>query len=93
MAEPLKDKIKYSILKVIDVSGFKVFDPPVRLLFGEEPQKQIQDIAKYMVIPIIFVSILIFFWATVITKLKTKSGEVPGPAKVATAFQGRPSFQ
>ena len=92
MAEPLKDKIKYSILKVIDLSGFKVFDPPVRLLFGEEPQKQVKEIAKYMIIPIIFVSLLILIWATMITKLKTKSGEVPGPEKVATAFNDAKRF-
>lgn len=86
MSDSPKDKIKYGILKVIDVSGFKVLDPPVRLLFGEEPQKQIKDIARYMVVPIIFVSVLILVWATVITKLKTKSGEVPGPGKVAAAY-------
>lgn len=92
MSDTPKDKIKYGILKVIDVSGFKVLDPPVRLLFGEEPQKQIKDIAKYMVIPIIFVSFLVFIWAVAITKLKTKSGEVPGPGKVATAFNDARRF-
>ena len=92
MSDSPKDKIKYGILKVIDVSGFKVLDPPVRLLFGEEPQKQIKDIAQYMVVPIIFVSILIFIWAVAITKLKTKSGEVPGPAKVAAAFNDARRF-
>ncbi|MGJ8724968.1 MAG: ABC transporter permease subunit [Roseibacillus sp.] len=92
MSDSPKDKIKYGILKVIDVSGFKVLDPPVRLLFGEEPQKQVKDIAQYMVVPIVFVSILIFIWATVITKLKTKSGEVPGPAAVSTAFNDARRF-
>ena len=92
MADSKKDKIKYGLLKVIDISGFKVFDPPVRLAFGEEPQKQIKDIGRYMVIPIIFVTVLIFLWATVITKLKTKSGEVPGPGKVATAFSDARRF-
>ena len=92
MSDSPKDKIKYGILKAIDISGFKVLDPPVRLLFGEEPQKQIQDIAKYMLVPIVFVAILIFFWATVITQLKTKSGEVPGPGKVATAFNDARRF-
>jgi len=33
MADSPKDKIKYGILKAIDLSGFKVLDPPVRLLF------------------------------------------------------------
>ena len=92
MADSTKDKIKYGLLKTIDISGFKVLDPPVRLLFGEEPQKQIKDIGRYMLVPIIFVSILIFLWATVITKLKTKSGEVPGPTKVATAFSDARRF-
>lgn len=92
MSDTPKDKIKYGILKVIDVSGFKVLDPPVRLLFGEEPQKQVKDITRYMLVPIIFVSFLILVWAVAITKLKTKSGEVPGPAKVTTAFNDARRF-
>ena len=92
MADSKKDKIKYGILKAIDVSGFKVFDPLVRLLFAEEPQKQVKDLTKYMLIPIVFVSFLILIWATVITKLKTKSGEVPGPEKVAAAYNDAKRF-
>lgn len=86
MSDSPKDKIKYTILKVIDISGFKVFDPPVRLLFGEEPQKQIKDIAKYMVLPIIFVLLCITVWRVAGPTLKTKSGEVPTPGKVLTAY-------
>jgi len=36
-------KIKYPLLKLIDISGFKVFDPVVRLLYNEEPQKQTRE--------------------------------------------------
>lgn len=86
MSDSPKDKIKYAILKTIDISGFKVFDPPVRLLFGEEPQKQIRDIAKYMVLPIIFVIICLTVWRVAGPKLKTKSGEVPTPGKVLVAY-------
>ena len=43
MADSGSDKIKYGLLKAIDVSSFKVFDPVVRLLFGEEPRKQVKE--------------------------------------------------
>lgn len=85
MAESPKDKIKYAILKVIDVSGFKVFDPPVRLLFGEEPQKQVKDIGRYMILPIVFCLACVGVWTVVGPNHKTKSGEVPTPGKVIIA--------
>ena len=85
MADSSKDKIKYGILKVIDVSGFKVFDPPVRLLFGEEPQKQIRDIGRYMLLPIIFCLGCVAIWNVMGPRHKTKSGEVPTPGKVISA--------
>ena len=87
MAESKKDKIKYGILKVIDVSGFKVFDPPVRLLFGEEPQKQIKDIGRYMLLPILFVLLCLGLWTAIGPNHKTKSGEVPTPMRVWSAFK------
>ena len=92
MSDSPKDKIKYGILKVIDVSGFKVFDPPVRLLFGEEPQKQIKDITKYLVVPTIFVVICILIWHIAGPNHKTKSGEVPAPGKVLTAYADAKRF-
>ncbi len=81
-----KDKIKYGLLRLIDLSGFKIFDPPVRLIFGEDPQKQIRDIAKFMVLPIIFLTICIWIWHVVAPTHKTKSGAVPTPEKVLVAY-------
>ena len=92
MADSIKDKIKYGLLKGIDVSGFKVLDPPVRLLFGEEPRKQVQDIAKYMVLPTLFVLACLVTWTVVGPNHKTKSGEVPTPAKVWTAYEDNARF-
>ncbi|MEM9079282.1 MAG: ABC transporter permease subunit [Verrucomicrobiota bacterium] len=86
MADSTKDKIKYGILKAIDISGFKVFDPPVRLLFGEDPKKQIRDISKYMLLPIVFIFFCIFLWNAIAPNHKTKSGAVPTPGGVWTAF-------
>ncbi len=79
MAESTKDKIKYRILKTLDVSGFTAFDPVIRLAFGEEPQKQFAAIVKYLLIPLAFVLSCVWFWNWVGPRHKTKSGEVPTP--------------
>ena len=55
MAEKRSDKIKYGLLKAIDVSGFKVFDPVVRLCFREETGKQCKEIGKFLITPVLFV--------------------------------------
>jgi nitrate/nitrite transport system permease protein len=92
MADSPKDKIKYGLLRVVDISGFKVLDPPVRLAFGEEPQKQIRDIAKFMLLPILFLLACVGIWSVVGPNHKTKSGEVPGPSKVLTAWDDAQRF-
>lgn len=79
MATNKVDQIKYKILKFLDVTGFTVFDPVVRLIFNEEPQVQIEKIGKYIVVPVIFVLACIGLWFWVGPNHKTKSGEVPTP--------------
>ncbi len=79
MAESRKDKIKFRILKALDVSGFMVFDPVVRLAFGEDPRKQVESICKYIVIPVAFVLVCVWVWTWMGPRHKTKSGEVPTP--------------
>ena len=82
MAEKTSDEIKYRILRFLDVTGFTVFDPIVRLCFGEEPKKQVESIVKFLLIPIAFISFCVWIWATVAPNHKTKSGEVPTPGVV-----------
>ncbi len=79
MAEKRSDEIKYRILKVLDVTGFTVFDPMVRLAFSEEPKKQLEAILKFFIIPILFVLACIGLWWKIAPNHKTKSGEVPTP--------------
>ena len=79
MAEKTADAIKYKILKFLDVTGFTVFDPMVRLAFGEEPKKQVKAILKFFVTPIIFICFCLWAWWVVAPNHKTKSGEVPTP--------------
>ncbi len=82
MANKSIDNIKYGLLRIIDVSGFTIFDPVVRLAFGEEPNKQVSKILKYIVIPTLFVFFCIWFWANIAPTHKTKSGQVPTPSLV-----------
>ena len=79
MAEKTSDEIKYRILRFLDVTGFTVFDPIVRLCFGEEPKKQVEAIIKFLLIPIVFITFCVWLWTTVAPNHKTKSGEVPTP--------------
>ena len=79
MAENNPEKIKYRIIRFLDVTGFTAFDPFVRLCFGEEPKKQIGLIFKFLIIPILFICFCMWVWWTIAPNHKTKSGEVPTP--------------
>lgn len=79
MAEKRSDQIKYSILKFLDVTGFTVFDPVVRLIFKEEPEKQMKAIGKFLLVPILFLLFCLMMWWKIAPHHKTKSGEVPTP--------------
>ena len=82
MSESKLERFKYGLLKAVDVSGFKVLDPLIRLIFVEEPKKQSINILKFMVIPILFVVCCFWVWNIVAPRHKTNSGEVPTPAQV-----------
>lgn len=80
------EKFKYGLLKIVDVSGFKILDPWIRLAFGEEPKKQVSEIGWYMVLPILFVAVCLMSWHVIAPRHKTKSGEVPTPGRIWDSF-------
>ncbi|MDP0501516.1 MAG: ABC transporter permease subunit [Verrucomicrobiota bacterium JB022] len=82
---------KYKLLKAIDVAGLQVFDPVVRLLYGEEPKEQLRRIGLFIVIPLLTLAAFVALWAYVGPRHKTKAGEVPSPAVVYQA--GRDTWQ
>lgn len=87
MAQSTKENIKFKILKALDVSGFTAFDPIIRLIFGEEPRKQLDAIFKYLVVPTVFVIFCLGGWWWIGPRHKTKSGEVPTPDVVWDSVQ------
>ena len=85
-------KIKYPILKAIDVSGLTFLGPVVRLCYGEEPQVQMKKIGQWILVPILALLLFAFFWAYGSTKVTTKSGSVPGPLATLEAGQAITQF-
>jgi len=81
-------KLKYKILKAVDVSGFTFLDPIIRLLYREEPGEQLRRIFKVIVIPVLAFTAFILLWAYLAPRHTTKSGEVPTPVVVWDAAQG-----
>ena len=84
--------MKYTILKALDVAGLKVLEPFVRLVCGEDPKVQLQKIGLFIVIPLLTFLVFIGAWAYAGPRHKTKSGEVPGPGRVAEAWSGIVQF-
>lgn len=78
--------MKYKILKALDVAGLTFLDPVVRLCYGEEPQKQLKEIGRYIVVPCLAIAAFIAFWFVVSDKIQTKSGQLPDPAETLDAF-------
>lgn len=71
--------MKYKIIKAIDLAGLNFLTPVVRLCYGEEPQKQLREIGRFIVVPVVAVIIAIGGWFVVSSKIQTKSGKLPDP--------------
>jgi nitrate/nitrite transport system permease protein len=80
--------VKYSLLKIIHVTGLTFLEPIVRLCYGEEPALQLKKIGRFIVVPVVAVLVFVGIWNWGGPQLKTKSGEVPTPGVVAEAFRG-----
>jgi len=71
--------IKYKILKAINISGMNFLAPVVRLAVGEDPQKQLREIGRFIVVPALAFLAFLLLWSVLAPKHKTKAGEVPTP--------------
>lgn len=72
---------KHRTVKAIDVAGLNFLTPVVRLCYGEEPQKQLRDIGRFIVVPAVAVVLFIGLWFVISDKIQTKSGKLPNPAE------------
>jgi nitrate/nitrite transport system permease protein len=56
--------------------------PLVRLGFGEEPERQLREIVRLILVPMLAFATFLGLWTVLAPRHKTKSGEVPTPAVV-----------
>ena len=79
---PFALRLKYGLLKAIDLTALGFLEPVVRLCYGEEPQTQIKKIGRFVAIPILFVLLFLLVWDISSARIKTKTGTLPNPAEV-----------
>ena len=72
-------QLKYSLLKVIDLSGLTFLAPIVRLCYGEEPKVQLQKIGQWVLVPIVGIIAFLLLWHITSGQIQTKSGTLPNP--------------
>jgi len=83
------EKIKYSLLKVIDISGLAFLDPVVRLCYGEEPQVQLKKIGQWIIVPLVavLVALFIIYDGFIVEAFTTKSGKLPTSSKIYASYK------
>lgn len=79
--------MKRFLLKFLDIAALSVFEPVVRLLFGEEPRVQLAKIGKFIGVPILAFILFLGVWQVAAMNIHTKFGTLPTP--VDTYRQGR----
>lgn len=70
---------KHKTVKAIDIAGLNFLSPVVRLCYGEEPDKQVREIGRFIVVPVIAVIAFVVAWFAVSERIQTKSGKLPNP--------------
>jgi nitrate/nitrite transport system permease protein len=74
----MKDKI----INILELTGFTWFIPLVKLVTGESPKQQLQDLVKMIGIPMLAMIIFLGLWHVGAAKVVTSLGQVPGPVEV-----------
>jgi len=85
-------KLKFKVLKALDIAGLQILDPVVRLCCGEDPRAQLRRIGLYIGVPAATFALFLLAWNWVGPRHTTKSGEVPTPGVVLDAAEGILTF-
>lgn len=72
---------KHRTVKAIDVAGLNFLSPVVRLCYGEEPDKQLKEIGRFILVPFLAVVAFVVAWFAVSDQIQTKSGKLPNPSE------------
>lgn len=68
-------------VRALDVVGLNFLTPVVRLCYREEPEKQLREITRFIVVPSAAVVVFLLAWQAVSDRVQTKSGKLPSPGE------------
>ncbi|OSQ51601.1 ABC transporter permease [Marivita geojedonensis] len=68
--------------KWFQVLGLSWVTPVLKAVAGDNPQAQIKEIWRLLIVPILAICAFLMLWATLAPKVQTSLGAVPGPAQV-----------
>jgi nitrate/nitrite transport system permease protein len=64
------------------VLGLGWLTPILRIVSGENPKGQLQDLWRLLVVPVLAILVFLALWAWAAPKVQTSLGAVPGPVQV-----------
>lgn len=73
---------KTRVIQGMDKIGLSMLIPLVRLLSGEDPAAQLNQLMQTIGIPVLAVGVFLLSWHGVAASVETSIGSVPGPAAV-----------
>jgi nitrate/nitrite transport system permease protein len=76
------------MIRFFTIAGLTWFVPIIRLVTGEEPKEQLQEIWAMIGVPLSAIGIFLILWGAMAARIDTSLGKLPGPAQVYTAAQG-----
>ena len=79
---PAFSRGKARTIRTFEGLGLEIFVPAIRLVTGEDPKVQVQDLARSIGIPILSIGVFLILWSSVAASIQTSIGSVPGPAAV-----------
>ena len=80
------------VAQTLDKLGLGYFSPIARLIGGDEPKKQLQEIASNTFLPMLAFAIFIGVWGICSQFVVSDSTRIPSPAQTWSAWQGMVDF-
>lgn len=74
--------MKTKLLHFLNKAGFGWLCPVIRLICGESPREQAEQILKLIVAPVVAVVCFLIAWSFLSTRVHTNLGSLPGPGAV-----------
>ncbi|MDF2370373.1 MAG: ABC transporter permease [Rhizobiaceae bacterium] len=85
LAAPRREKIFSAINRAsswLEALGFSWLTPILKLLAGDDPRAQLQELKKVLVIPLLGIAIFLLAWGFLAPRVQTSLGAIPGPVQV-----------